>query len=628
VAGTVSDRNYTYDEAGNILSVEDKPQVGAAEKQCFRSDALGRLTTAWTPKSEVDCKTTDPNLADLAGPAPYWTDWTFDNAGNRKTEISHAAAGDTLRSYELPEKTHRVNSMTTTAPGQAAATAKYRFDLSGNMTCRPAVGSSNNDCDTKANSQILDWDAEGELATVKVGGSTIEENVYDAEGTRLVRRDATGTTVYLPNQEIRKEGSVVTGTRYYTLGGAVCASRRASSAVTDLTWLFNDHQGTQQLAVNAGTQVVTIRRQTPYGAPRGATTAWVNGKGFVGGDNDPTGLVNIGARQYDPVLGRFISVDPVMNLDDPNQWNAYAYANSNPITRSDPTGLEPRPWHNPNYDPATCENSTSLECHPYGQDEKIAESDARSRERDRVEAQARAEAEAERERKRKECEASFWCRAKNTAKSVASTAWTTLKSPEAIGIIAGITVGLTCTALTGGGGALLCGALGGSITGFVTAKLQCDQGEAGKCGAGNLIRETAIGAGLGLLGGAGGSVLGGLATGGLKGARVAVSQIGRQTDDAARGLFSTRFIDNTVATWRDDVVKRGGGALAHVRVTGDTIRLAGKGVISREGATGAVLGGVWPGTFDEAKGLSEGISLDPVKTPIQMLGGALGGALP
>jgi RHS repeat-associated protein len=266
--------------------------------------------------------------------------------------------------------------MTTTAPGQAATTTRYRFDLSGNMTCRPTVGSSNNDCDTKANSQSLDWDADGKLATVKVGGSTIESNVYDADGTRLVRRDATGTTIYLPNQEIRKEASTVTGTRYYTLGGTVCASRRASSAITDVTWLFNDHQGTQQLAVNAGTQTVTIRRQTPYGAPRGATTAWANGKGFVGGDNDPTGLVNIGARQYDPVLGRFISVDPIMNLADPNQWNAYAYANSSPITHSDPTGLEPRPWHNPNYDPATCKNSTSMECHPYGQDEKIAESDS------------------------------------------------------------------------------------------------------------------------------------------------------------------------------------------------------------------------------------------------------------
>ncbi|WP_423462376.1 RHS repeat-associated core domain-containing protein [Promicromonospora sp. MS192] len=39
------------------------------------------------------------------------------------------------------------------------------------------------------------------------------------------------------------------------------------------------------------------------------------------------------------MLGSFVSVDPVMDLSDPQQWNAYAYANNNPVTWSDPTGL-------------------------------------------------------------------------------------------------------------------------------------------------------------------------------------------------------------------------------------------------------------------------------------------------
>ncbi|WP_433364988.1 RHS repeat-associated core domain-containing protein [Actinoplanes sp. CA-142083] len=337
-AGTVSDRNYDYDKAGNITSVEEKPAVGAADKQCFRTDLLGRLTTAWTPKPEVDC-TTDPSLANLSGPAPYWQDWTFNTTGSRLSETSHASAGNTLRDYVVPAAGHKVASMTATAPGQAAATTEYRYDTSGNTTCRPMPGSTSNDCDSTTNNQTLAWDAEGKLSTVTAGGSTAETNIYDADGTRIVRRDATGTTIYLPNQEIRKQGSVVTGTRYYTLGGTVCGSRTGTSAVADMTWLFTDHQGTQQIAVNAGTLAVTVRRQTPYGGLRGAATAWVNEKGFVGGDNDPTGLVNIGARQYDLVLGRFISVDPVLDLADPQQWNGYAYANNSPVTRSDPTGL-------------------------------------------------------------------------------------------------------------------------------------------------------------------------------------------------------------------------------------------------------------------------------------------------
>ncbi|WP_338109910.1 RHS repeat-associated core domain-containing protein, partial [Promicromonospora iranensis] len=54
---------------------------------------------------------------------------------------------------------------------------------------------------------------------------------------------------------------------------------------------------------------------------------------------DSSGLTAVGARLYDAVLGAFISVDPVMDLADPQQWNAYVYANNNPMTFSDPTGL-------------------------------------------------------------------------------------------------------------------------------------------------------------------------------------------------------------------------------------------------------------------------------------------------
>jgi RHS repeat-associated protein len=55
---------------------------------------------------------------------------------------------------------------------------------------------------------------------------------------------------------------------------------------------------------------------------------------------DNTGLTHLGAREYDPTTGRFITVDPIMDLTDPQQWNAYGYANNNPTTFSDPSGLK------------------------------------------------------------------------------------------------------------------------------------------------------------------------------------------------------------------------------------------------------------------------------------------------
>src|SRR5690606_16143451 len=70
-------------------------------------------------------------------------------------------------------------------------------------------------------------------------------------------------------------------------------------------------------------------------------------KGFVGGTEDPTGLVHLGARLYDPELGRFISADPIMNIADPQQINGYSYANNNPVTLADPDGLSPEDYKLP-----------------------------------------------------------------------------------------------------------------------------------------------------------------------------------------------------------------------------------------------------------------------------------------
>ena len=51
-----------------------------------------------------------------------------------------------------------------------------------------------------------------------------------------------------------------------------------------------------------------------------------------------------GARYVGSSVGRFISPDPLMatpeRLLDPREWNMYAYARNNPLTNTDPTGLD------------------------------------------------------------------------------------------------------------------------------------------------------------------------------------------------------------------------------------------------------------------------------------------------
>jgi RHS repeat-associated protein len=333
-SGYISSANYEYDPAGNTIKIDD---VTTHDTQCFSHDHLARLTAAWTPAS-ADCNTT-PSTAGLGGPAPYWHSWNFGTTpndpngriGNQLSHTQHSTpTGDITTTYSYngngADQPHTLTGYSRTDnTGTTAGT--YDYDLAGNTKTRPGPNGQ----------QTLTWDAEGHLATL---ADTAGPNsyIYDATGNRLISKDPTGATLHLPGMELRLTTSTgqVAATRYYTFHGETIAQRTP----TALTWLASDHQGTHQVAITGDTaQAVTWRRQTPYGTPRGTTTSWPNKLGFVGGYKDPTGLIHLGAREYDQALGRFISVDPVQDMADPQQWNGYAYANNSPITNSDPTGL-------------------------------------------------------------------------------------------------------------------------------------------------------------------------------------------------------------------------------------------------------------------------------------------------
>ncbi|GAA3688229.1 hypothetical protein GCM10022267_88720 [Lentzea roselyniae] len=320
----VANVSYSHDWAGNVTKVSDSV---SADTQCFRADHLRRLTEAWTPASG-NCAP-DPTVAGLGGPSKYWQSYTYNVAGDRTKLVEHGTtAGDRTTDYTLTPGKHSV-AKTVTTDNAGSRQATYTYDNAGNTLTRPSPGGA---------TQTMTWDREGHVAatTDETGQSSY---VYDANGNRLVRRDPAGRTLYLPGQELRYATPAATksATRYYAHAGQSIAMRTS----TGITWMTSDQHGTAQNTITASSQTVSTRRTTPFGEVRGNTGIWPAklDKGFVGGTLDNTGLTHIGAREYDPKLGRFISVDPIMDLADPRQWNAYVYANNSPVTFSDPTGL-------------------------------------------------------------------------------------------------------------------------------------------------------------------------------------------------------------------------------------------------------------------------------------------------
>ncbi|MET8458514.1 TreTu family toxin [Streptomyces parvulus] len=330
----IEDTKYTYDPAGNVTSIATAYGQDAnrtTDTQCLTLDALTRVTEAWTNTGE-QCATT-PSSSVVGGQDAYWTSYTYDAVGNRKTETQHKTPSgpttDTVRTYAAPTAgKHDLTKVTQT--GTNAHEENYSYDAAGNTKTRQ-VGTDP--------AQTLQWDDEGHLKSV-TRGTSLSQYLYDTDGQRMVRRDSTGTTLYLPggNELHLNKNGTITGTRYYTAGDKAIAVRTNGK----LTFLLSDHHGTNTTQITAdAAQIVTRRKTTLFGAPRTAEDVpWVGDRGFVGGTKDAdTGLTHLGAREYDPALGRFVSVDPLLDLNDSQQINGYTYGNNNPATLTDPSGL-------------------------------------------------------------------------------------------------------------------------------------------------------------------------------------------------------------------------------------------------------------------------------------------------
>lgn len=124
----------------------------------------------------------------------------------------------------------------------------------------------------------------------------------------------------------------------------VAPAQAQVASAEEVTYFHNDAAGTPMLATTRLGCVRWKETYRPYGERimRNAASA-NNGLWFAGKPHDDnTGLSYMGARYYDPVLGRFMGVDPAdFNPENVHSFNRYAYANNNPYKFVDPDGHSP-----------------------------------------------------------------------------------------------------------------------------------------------------------------------------------------------------------------------------------------------------------------------------------------------
>ena len=214
----------------------------------------------------------------------------------------------------------------------SAGGINYTYDANGNLTSTTA-------------GQSFAWDVFNRMTSSSGPGGTAT-NTYNGDGLKIRRIGPDGTTRYYydgirPIWEGDGAGSMKAQLDRDIFGNLLS---RKEPAGTRRYYHFDGLGSTTALSDEGGAAVATLLYDA-WGNQRAATGAPVPNYRFTGAELDTaSGLYHMGARFYDPTIGRWLSEDPAQDkFFRPETLNFYTYANNGPVDYVDVDGEDPIP---------------------------------------------------------------------------------------------------------------------------------------------------------------------------------------------------------------------------------------------------------------------------------------------
>jgi RHS repeat-associated protein len=316
---------YAYNERGwmlmantndNLFNLELKYESPSVGKQYNGniSQAVYNVTKATNPGSRTFTYTYD-ELNRLTGAASTGNmlDETinYDLMGNI-TKMQRGGMG-TLNYTNYTG--NQLNTVTGYSP------RSYLYDANGNAT-------------SDGNGVSIDYNM---LNLPRAVSSTLATYTYDATGKKLRNTGTDGTWDYI-------NGIVYHNDNIYFLnteeGRAV-----SNSGIYNYEYYLKDHLGDNRVSIDNYNNTARVVQEDEYYSfgllKPGGYRFGPDNRYLYNGKEVQTDLANqydYGARFYDPVIGRFTTLDPSADDEDQEIGTPYGYVANNPIVKNDPDG--------------------------------------------------------------------------------------------------------------------------------------------------------------------------------------------------------------------------------------------------------------------------------------------------
>ena len=172
---------------------------------------------------------------------------------------------------------------------------------------------------------------------ISQGGVAQLTYAYDALGRRISKTVGSGTPTQFLYDGANAVQETVGSTINPILVGLGIDERFARNDTTGRTYFLSDAINSTIALTNSSGAIQNTYSYDPYGNTSQSGTGFTNPYQYTGREADTAGLYYYRARYYSPMMGSFISEDPIGFGG--GQASFYAYVAGNPINYIDPYGL-------------------------------------------------------------------------------------------------------------------------------------------------------------------------------------------------------------------------------------------------------------------------------------------------